>query len=106
MVSSRVRFAATIGVAVILSGCSGIGSLPYGGSANTSATRLTHASRRPPASAALEFLLTDGRILVQSTNLSNWFTYSPDAKGDYANGTWTQVASLPSGYTPDAYAAD
>lgn len=104
--NSRVRFALALGIAVAASGCSGMSSIPYGGVAHTSATRLTHTLSRPPASAVLEFLLTDGRILVQSGNLSNWFTYSPDANGDYANGTWTQVASLPSGYSPDAYAAD
>jgi hypothetical protein len=105
MFSLRVRFALAIGVAAVLSGCSGIGSIPYGGLANQSASRLKHSSQRPPASAQLVFLLTDGRILVQSGQLSNWFTYSPDQNGDYSNGTWTQVASLPSGYSPDAYAS-
>ncbi|HYL27633.1 MAG TPA: hypothetical protein VEW74_07345 [Candidatus Nitrosotalea sp.] len=62
--------------------------------------------KRPPAVANFVFLLTDGRILAQSTSLGNWFTYSPDANGDYSDGTWTQVASLPSGYAPDAYAGD
>jgi hypothetical protein len=83
-----------------------MGSIPYGGLANQSAARLKHSLKRPPATANFVFLLTDGRILAQSTSLSNWFTYSPDANGDYSDGTWTQVASLPSGYSPDAYAGD
>src|SRR5690348_8335282 len=106
MVSSRVRFILTVALAAVVSGCSGMGSIPYGGLANQSASRLKHSLKRPPAVANFVFLLTDGRILAQSTSLSNWFTYSPDASGDYSDGTWTQVASLPSGYSPDAYAGD
>jgi hypothetical protein len=53
-------------------------------------------------------LLTDGRVLVHSEpncsgckgNYSNWYTLTPDNTGSYINGTWTQVASLPSGYAP------
>ena len=106
MVSSRIRFLLALGGAIAVSGCSGMRSLPYGSFANQSASRLTHSASRPPAVANFAFLLTDGRVLAQSTSLANWFTYSPDANGDYSDGTWTQVASLPSGYSPDAYAAD
>ena len=53
-------------------------------------------------------LLTDGRILVHSEpncsgctgNYNNWYTLTPDINGSYINGTWTQVASFPSGYSP------
>jgi hypothetical protein len=53
-------------------------------------------------------LLTDGRILVHSEpncngctgNYNNWYTLTPDANGSYQKGTWTQVASFPSGYYP------
>ena len=43
-------------------------------------------------------LLTDGRVLIhdESGNLNtwqNWWTLTPDANGNYATGTWTQVAS-------------
>jgi hypothetical protein len=57
----------------------------------------------------LEWLMTDGSILAQSGNYSSYNTfyrYVPDAKGNYADGTWTQLASLPSGYAPDASASD
>ncbi len=44
-----------------------------------------------------EFLLTDGRVLVQDGNLTavGWWTLTPDNTGSYINGTWNQVASPP-----------
>eukprot|EP01124_Arcella_intermedia_P021808 TRINITY_DN3113_c0_g1_i1.p1 TRINITY_DN3113_c0_g1~~TRINITY_DN3113_c0_g1_i1.p1 ORF type:complete len:687 (-),score=58.05 TRINITY_DN3113_c0_g1_i1:15-2075(-) len=47
--------------------------------------------------------LTDGSILVQ--NLGWWATgeiwkLTPDSYGSYVNGTWSQLASLPDGYSP------
>ena len=54
----------------------------------------------------LMFLLTDGRVLVQlgpnGSNLSQWWTLTPDAKGDYVNGTWKHVAS-PTNYNPTTF---
>jgi hypothetical protein len=47
-------------------------------------------------------LLTDGNVLVHSEqgNPQNWYKLTPDITGSYVNGTWTQVASTPSGYAP------
>jgi hypothetical protein len=60
------------------------------------------------ASVGVMLLLTDGRVLVHSEpncsgckgNYNNWYTLTPDSSGNYATGTWTQVASLPAGYSP------
>ena len=68
----------------------------------------TKATHTPPASVGAMLLLTDGRVLVHSEpncsgctgNYSNWYTLTPDNTGSYVNGTWTQVASTPSGYAP------
>lgn len=68
----------------------------------------TKGTNTPPASVGSMFLLTDGRVLVHSEpncngctgNYSNWYTLTPDNTGSYVNGTWKQVASLPSGYAP------
>ena len=39
-------------------------------------------------------LLTDGTVLVHSFGTyTSWFKLTPDARGNYADGTWTQVAS-------------
>jgi hypothetical protein len=50
-------------------------------------------------------LLTDGRVLVHdesgnSGTWGNWWTLTPDINGNYATGTWTQVATMPSNYGP------
>jgi hypothetical protein len=55
--------------------------------------------------ASTALLLTDGRVLVQAMNASNWWTLTPDLTGSYLNGTWTQVATLPKGYAPLFYAS-
>ncbi len=76
--------------------------------APASAATWTKAATAPPASVGAMLLLTDGRVLVHSEpncngcvgNYSNWYTLTPDNTGSYVNGTWTQVASLPSGYEP------
>ena len=60
---------------------------------------------QPPHGAGLSFLLTDGTVLSQGTNYHDWYKLTPDVFGNYVNGTWTQVASLPAGYVPDAFSS-
>ncbi len=50
--------------------------------------------------AANPILLTDGSVLVQDAGFPDWWKLTPDATGSYVNGTWTQVASMPTGYNP------
>jgi hypothetical protein len=55
-------------------------------------------------------LLTDGTVIVQEVHSGGlgtgiWYRLTPDNTGSYANGTWTQIASTPSGYAPDFYAS-
>jgi hypothetical protein len=52
-------------------------------------------------------LLTDGTVIAHEEddvigNLAtrNWYKLTPDLNGSYVNGTWTQIAPLPSGYGP------
>jgi hypothetical protein len=65
-------------------------------------TSLTHQA---PNGAQLTFLMTDGTVLAQSYNDLQWYTLTPDNTGSYVNGTWKQVASLPSNYSTDAYSS-
>jgi hypothetical protein len=58
-----------------------------------------------PGGADLTFQLTDGRILAQGDNSSDWYVLTPDANGQYVDGTWTQVGSLPADYSPYAFAS-
>lgn len=71
------------------------------GSAQT-VVALTH---QPPDGAILTFQLTDGTVMAQGNGDSDWWRLTPDINGSYVNGTWTQVASLPAGYVPDAFAS-
>jgi len=74
---------------------------------NSHAGHFSRIGHQPPVGMAMEWLMTDGSVLAQSgANWSNWYRYVPDAKGNYSDGTWTQVASLQSGYGPLYFAAD
>lgn len=44
--------------------------------------------------------LTDGTVLVEDCGSQDWWRLSPDNTGNYINGTWSQIASLPAGYSP------
>jgi len=40
-------------------------------------------------------LLTDATVMVHECDTPNWYRLVPDAKGDYADGAWYYMASLP-----------
>jgi hypothetical protein len=69
------------------------------------AQTVTKLKNQPPDGAQLTFQQTDGTVLAQSFNDPGWYVLTPDNTGSYVNGTWKQVASLPSGYSPDAFAS-
>src|SRR5271165_6379369 len=50
-------------------------------------------------------LLTDGTVLLADVGCQDWWRLKPDAFGSYVNGTWTQAASTPAGYTPVYHAS-
>ena len=50
--------------------------------------------------SANPILLMDGSVLVQDAGFPDWWKLTPDQNGSYVNGTWTQMASLPPGYSP------
>ena len=43
--------------------------------------------------------------MAQGFSDSDWWKLTPDNTGSYVNGTWTKLPSLPSGYSPDAFAS-
>jgi hypothetical protein len=69
------------------------------------AQKETNLVHQPPDGAGIGFLLTDGTVMFQGNQCSDWWKLTPDNKGSYINGTWSQLASLPSGYDPDAFAS-
>src|SRR5579871_1836325 len=69
------------------------------------AQKLTNLKNQPPDGAGIGFQMTDGTAIFQGNNQSDWWKLTPDIKGSYINGTWSQVASLPSGYVPLYFAS-
>ena len=68
------------------------------------AQTLTSLVHPAPNGAIVEYLLTDGSVMVQGNSCSDWWKLTPSSSGSYVKGTWKQVASLPSGYAPYATA--
>jgi hypothetical protein len=101
-------------IAVGMAACSSGGSMIPGVSQQSLETmekshagHFAHIAQQPPVGMTMAWLLTDGSVLAQSgANWSNWYRYVPDAKGNYSDGTWSQVASLQPGYGPLYFAAD
>jgi hypothetical protein len=81
------------------------------GLCSLSAQQWTPLTNQPTfQSPSQEFLLTDGRVMVQDNsdgNQSNWWILTPDSKGSYVNGIWSQAASIPASfnYGPLFYAS-
>jgi hypothetical protein len=57
-------------------------------------------------------LESDGTVLVHDEPDNNttggttaWYKLTPNAKGSYIDGTWSQIASMPAGYTPLYFAS-
>ncbi len=69
------------------------------------AQTLTTLKNQPPDGIIISYQLTDGTVMVQGNHYSDWWKLTPDNTGSYVAGTWTQLASLPSGYAPYANAS-
>jgi len=72
---------------------------------HANAQSMVNLTHQPPDGSLAGLLLTDGTVLVQGNNYSDWWRLTPDINGSYKAGTWTQVASLPSGYAPLYFAS-
>jgi len=51
-------------------------------------------------------VLTDGSVMMKQAFTGSagvWYKLVPDSKGIYTDGTWTKLASMPSGYAPDFF---
>jgi hypothetical protein len=65
-------------------------------------------TRQPTFNAGAMILLTDGTVMVldqgsNNTGGSQWWRLTPDINGNYLKGTWSKLASLPSGYVPEYF---
>ena len=78
--------------------------LTLAGFCQLQAQTLTNLTHPAPDGATVEMQLTDGTVLVQGFQGQDWYKLTPDINGSYVNGTWTQMANLPSNYDPYAMA--
>jgi hypothetical protein len=63
----------------------------------------TVLANQPPEAGELSLLLTDGSVMMQSSNdASVFYRLTPDSNGSYATGTWSRLSSPPAGYAPYA----
>ncbi|HEX4455323.1 MAG TPA: hypothetical protein VH143_30900, partial [Kofleriaceae bacterium] len=69
------------------------------------AQTFTALKNTPTFGPGLAQILTDGRVLAEDADATDWWTLTPDKTGSYLNGTWTQVASPPGGYAPLYFAS-
>jgi len=60
----------------------------------------TKIKTAPSFNTDTALLLTDGTVMMHQYNSTKWWKLTPDSTGSYVNGTWTQLASAPSGYAP------
>jgi hypothetical protein len=54
-----------------------------------------NAGINPNGGVCNPLLLTDGSVLIHDCDEPDWWKLTPDINGNYATGTWTQVASMP-----------
>jgi len=58
-----------------------------------------------PFQPGAPMLLNDGSVVVQEYGTENWHKLTPDSSGDYGKGTWSDIASMPTGYSPLFYSS-
>jgi len=88
------------------------GLAPEFGAAGT-ASPWTPLKNAPPFGTPGTMLLeSDGAVLVHNEPDNNttggttdWWKLTPDSHGSYIDGTWSQIASMPAGYTPLYFAS-
>jgi hypothetical protein len=80
---------------------------------STGASPWAPLKNSPPFGTPGTMLLeSDGTVLVHDEPDNNvtggtnaWYKLTPNSKGSYVDGTWSQIASMPAGYTPLYFAS-
>jgi hypothetical protein len=69
-------------------------------------------NKAPFGTPGTMLLESDGTVLVHDEPDNNttggttaWWKLTPDSKGSYIDGTWSQIASMPKGYSPLYFAS-
>jgi Kelch motif len=61
---------------------------------NVHAAQWTPLTNPSPSPSGTMMLLTDGTVMVQGNPLNTWMRLTPSAKGSYADGSWSPLASM------------
>jgi len=79
----------------------------FAGSGIANSQEWVPLKHQPSISAGTAILRTDGRVMVQDAGEGerDWWLLTPDINGSYRNGTWSELALMPSGYGPLLYAS-
>ena len=70
-----------------------------------SAQSWTPLTTQPSFNAGVSLLLTDGMVMVHNIDTQHWWRLTPDANGNYVNGTWTQLHDMDPSYGPRFFAS-
>jgi hypothetical protein len=88
------------------------GDKPFTAAAGTASPWTPLVNPPPFGTPGTMLLASDGTVLVHNepdndtTGGTNaWWKLTPDAHGNYADGTWSQIASMPAAYTPLYFAS-
>jgi hypothetical protein len=68
-------------------------------------SKWTKLKNQPTFNTDTALVLTDGTIMMHQYNSTAWWRLTPDNTGNYVNGTWSQLGSMPSGYEPLYFAS-
>jgi hypothetical protein len=91
---------------VIISGTLGIALVAWLALVGIASAQKWQTLKHPPTvQTDTALLLTDGTAMVHEYNSQNWWRLAPDKTGSYLNGTWSQLASMPSDYAPLYFAS-
>lgn len=83
----------------------GLTAILFGATAAAFAQTWQPLINQPSFDTDTALLLTDGRVMMHQLLSPNWWALTPDNTGSYVNGTWTELASLPSIYGPQYFAS-
>ena len=104
LICSHAAFAQRLTPVPATRGAQPRSQVPAAVAAGSSPSSTVDAAHHQPTflvdGAANPILLTDGSVLVQDAGFPDWWKLTPDQNGSYVNGTWAEVASLPTGYSP------
>jgi hypothetical protein len=68
-------------------------------------SNLTNGPPGGPFNFGNPLVLTDGTVIIHRTDTRDWYKLTPTNTGSYVGGTWTQIASMQSGYGPKFFAS-